>query len=626
MLNTLNVASSGLAVAREQVENVMNNIANENTPGYKKRVVGISEAEHSDSRLTGRGALVGDTTRISNMYMYDNLTLEKSKQLQYDELSTMLADIEAIFYETDDSGLASDLDRYFQSLENLRASPDNEIYKNDLRNSGQILVNDLKTIYEDIEAREVGTKNNVVENVKELNAILNDIGEVNKIITESGYASNDLLDKRDQLEQELSKYIDIKVDRTNNYELKIAGMTAVRFDTNIHKVTVEDKTIAQRDIYADDMVIPFKSTLVNETKWGEEGDTVTYKLDNINEVSIRYGETVSVPIGTVPETYTDIEVTKDNVVRAMVAKINITPEIALKVTAYNGQYELDKDGNKILTNDPLHSEYDSVTPNKERYLVIESDIAGDKGEFVGKLIVEDDTNTDGTMDVNEVVKNSVISIKGTDDVHLAIFDRELSLKSGKLKPLTENLTTTSNGNLFTQYKDKLDELARSISDMAGSFIENSDGTYVSGNVKVDLHNDRATRVDIGLFTGSSVDTLVFNDGKVTGLTQDKLDYLSTMQWNKNIDFDGTGKNNTSFSDFNQTLRVQVSEDKENVDFRKSTQDAVTESLQNSYDKLTKVDKDEEMMNLIKFQAAYEANAKLITLVDEMLATILGIRR
>ena len=72
--------------------------------------------------------------------------------------------------------------------------------------------------------------------------------------------------------------------------------------------------------------------------------------------------------------------------------------------------------------------------------------------------------------------------------------------------------------------------------------------------------------------------------------------------------------------------MQVSEDKENVDFRKSTQDAVTESLQNAYDKLTKVDKDEEMMNLIKFQAAYEANAKLITMVDEMLATILGIRR
>ena len=39
MINTLSVSSSGLAAARENVENISNNLANENTPGYKKRVV-----------------------------------------------------------------------------------------------------------------------------------------------------------------------------------------------------------------------------------------------------------------------------------------------------------------------------------------------------------------------------------------------------------------------------------------------------------------------------------------------------------------------------------------------------------------------------------------------------------
>ena len=36
MLNMLNVSSSGLVAAQEQVDNVMNNIANENTPDIKK--------------------------------------------------------------------------------------------------------------------------------------------------------------------------------------------------------------------------------------------------------------------------------------------------------------------------------------------------------------------------------------------------------------------------------------------------------------------------------------------------------------------------------------------------------------------------------------------------------------
>ncbi|MCK5293077.1 MAG: flagellar hook-associated protein FlgK, partial [Arcobacteraceae bacterium] len=103
-------------------------------------------------------------------------------------------------------------------------------------------------------------------------------------------------------------------------------------------------------------------------------------------------------------------------------------------------------------------------------------------------------------------------------------------------------------------------------------------------------------------------------------------YLATIQWNENINVDGTGESNTSLSKYLQKIKVTVSADKENVDYMKETQVAVTQSLQTNYDKYTKVNKDDEMISLIKYQAAYEANAKLITLVDEMLATILGMRR
>ena len=64
---------------------------------------------------------------------------------------------------------------------------------------------------------------------------------------------------------------------------------------------------------------------------------------------------------------------------------------------------------------------------------------------------------------------------------------------------------------------------------------------------------------------------------------------------------------------------------QNNDFLMESQSAVVESLQFNYDQLTKVDNDEEMINLIKFQAAYTANAKIITVVDEMLETLLNIR-
>ncbi len=599
MLNTINVAASGLLAAKEQVSNVMNNIANENTPGYKKRVVGVSEASHVDARLTGRGVLVGDTERVTNVYMYDNLTTQMSKQSQYDELSTMLSDIESIFYETEDSGFSADLDRYFQSIEDLRSSPSNEIYKNNLRNAGTIIVDDLKTLYSSIEDREVISKNSVTDNITELNSLLHDIGNVNYQLSIASVKSNDLLDKRDQLEQELAKYIDIDINRTDNYELKISGTTAVRFENNIHSLNVVTDYIPQKDIYADNVGV---SNLVEAT-WVDAGDKVTYKVDNTNSISVTHGENIT-GFGAV---------NSSNVIQALVYKINNSSDISDKVTAHNGQYTLDDSGNKV-----------EMTPTTtDHYLVIESKIDGDKGQFSGRIIVED---TNATTAIVEVNKNTNSSVDGVDDIHIEIFDKELTLKSGKLKPMLDSLNTASIDNNFAVYKEKLDQLAAALSDMSSSYIDNNDGTYVYGVKAVDVHANNANRVDVGLFSGSSVDTLVFNDGIVAGLDQSNLDYLATLQWKTDIDIDGTGGNLTSFSKYNQTLRVRVSDDKENIDFQKDTQDSVTQSLQLNYDKMVKVDKDEEMMNLIKYQAAYEANAKLITMIDEMLATILGMTR
>jgi flagellar hook-associated protein 1 FlgK len=96
-----------------------------------------------------------------------------------------------------------------------------------------------------------------------------------------------------------------------------------------------------------------------------------------------------------------------------------------------------------------------------------------------------------------------------------------------------------------------------------------------------------------------------------------------LQWVEDIDF-GNGQI-SSLSDFISAHRVQVSADKENIDFKLESQEVIVESLQNSYNKLVNVDSDEEMINLMMYQSAYEANAKLVTVVDEMLQTILNMR-
>ncbi len=657
MLNSLNVAQSGLAASQVQVENVMNNIANENTIGYKKRVVDVKEMDHNDARITGRGVQVDGVNRVTNMYVYDNLVKEQSKDVQHQELSAMLADIEAIFYETDDSGFSADLDKYFQSIEELRASPNNSIYRSNVANTGQILVDDLKTLYTNIEEKEKVVSNTLDDSVSEINSILRDIGTINqKIIDSGGATTNALMDERDSLESKLSQYVQIDVNREDDYVLSIGGVSAIRYNTNIHDIKVKEDKITQKDVYSVDLINSDgtidelnKSTLINQSTWSEnsapiENDSLTYYFNKEISIKVEAGETVN-----------GQTVDKDNIVQAMTYKINNDPRINSKIEAFNGQYSLDENGNKVA--------YEPT--DEDHFLIIESKIPGKEGEFEGRFIVNDNDTLDSNGDQVSVLslKSPIKSKTAENDVHFEIFDSELDIKAGKVKSLIDNLDTTSEDNKFTKYKSMLDDFAKALSDYTDTYIEIDDGVYVSGEENSLLHHEKAKAKPINLFEGVSVKTLSFDKSAIGNLTQEDLDYLATMQWNSsiniasteeddvnfrvnmqwnddikykssedelkskdNLEYSSREKNDTSFSRYYERLRVEVSADKENVDYLKDTQEAVSKSLQLNYDKLVKVNKDDEMINLIKFQSAYEANAKLITVIDEMLATILGMKR
>lgn len=596
MLNSLNVAQSGLIASKTNVENVMNNIANENTEGYKKRVVDVKESAHNDARSTGRGVDTIQTNRITDIYMYDNLMDERSKNAEYSELTTMMADVESLFFETEDSGLSTDLDNYFQAIEDLRSNPYNQIYRTNLANQGNILVDNMQTTYKEIEDRQGISENFLEDHVDEINRILSDIGDINKEIEDAIIPSNDLLDTRDKLEYQLSEFFDVDISRGDDYSLAIGDVTAVRYNTNIHELRIVSDDIAQKDVYAD---VNNASTLLSNSTFDAVGDKVLYIFDKDHKVSVEYGETV------------DGQVVDDtNIIQALTFKINNDSYLSNNIKAFNGAYSLDADGNKI-PQAPTTDDY---------YLIVEALNPGLEGQFNAEILVEDTTDTSYYTQ-----KDTNKSVSAQNDLHLEVFNEELPVKSGKIKPILDNLDSESSDNKFDKYKDMLDNLAKKLADISESYIFLGENEYVYGEYESSVHDDASKKKNISMFEGSSVKTLSFNESSVGNLSQEDLDYLATIHWNEDIKFDDSGVQ-TSFNKYYQNIRVQVSADKENIDYLAQTQEAVTESLQLTYDKLVKVDKDEEMVNLIKYQSAYEANAKLITVVDEMLATILGMKQ
>ena len=531
MINSLYIAKSGLSTSKYSVDVTSNNIANENTEGYLKRVVNTSELGTYEDDI-GNGVSFDGATRTTDVYLYDKLVSQSSLSSYYDEKNSILSSVEIIFSETETSGFSTTLSSFFDSLESLRGDSTNLIYQNELTTQSELMVSSLQSLNNDLDDTLDSLNSQLEDEVDSVNSILEQIVYLNKQMQNNG-ETDDLLDKRDALEKELSNYVDIKVNRdSSTYNLQISGVNVIFNNTNLHEVTIQEDNIAQKDIY--------NSTNLDDSNFND-GDEISITLNGTTTL------TLSASVSGASE---------NELKQQIVSAINSNSDFS-DYTAY-----LDTSNN----------------------LIIKSNIEGEDGKF----------NIDISVGGTEISK-SESSINAEDNISLTVYNNELSLTSGSLKAITQELTT-STSNIYS-YKNSLDDFAKALVD------------YTSENSSV------------ALFSGTSVETLSFEKDNITSLTNDDLENLAQLQWDENLTIGSSS--NTSFSEFYQNLLVTVSANVENNAFKLDSQNAIVNSLESTYNNLTKVDSDEEMVNLLKYQAAYEANAKIITAVDEMLQTLLA---
>lgn len=789
MIDSLAIAKSGLAAAKTAVTNLSNNIANADTPGYKKRVISLSEISYRSPDNIGGGVQIQGIDRITSEYMRNGLIDRTSKTSYYTELSQKLEATENILKEADNSGFSKSLNGYFESLESLRMNPTSEIFKDQLLTNGDVLVKNLKSNYQQIESLQESIENDLDQSVTKVNDILNSIKRINIQMSKSTEDTNSLLDKRDNLERELSELVDISVTKEyDNYELKIGDSIAIHRtnardiatltekEKQIDKFTVVGKEDTGRETARDAL----KYTVDSENQSFKErvyeiGDVVSIKINDTYEIKATIGEAILDANGDPVDINNGKEpiniITKDNLTRAMVYKVNHDTKASEVVSAYNGNYYSDENGdiktsddkdnflrldskvegiegkfeakinvqhpdykdslkfqknsetgaveertyedgdkvevkigdkvvtvtigeevdfndvpgdtevdNKIVTRDNITEalthkirqsdangliegvysgdyKIDPLTGDKievddtegEKYLNIE--LKNNNTDVEIRIIKKPDEPAEGEDPVlkdpiiignpkltekienNAIYKNEYQSKEASTNTYLTAHNNKINLNHGSIKTDLENISSDSPENYLQKYLDTLDAFARSMSDVAEGFMKDNEGNYTYGEnaSKDSVENYKNEYVKINLFEGSDVKSLKFNSSSVNEFNEEKLNYLATLQWKKDISFkegsqNSEDENAVSFQKYYENFRLIVSKDKADSDDIKNTQETVKNSMAESFNLLTKVNKDEEMINLMKFQAAYSANAKIITTVDQMLDTLLSIKR
>lgn len=218
------------------------------------------------------------------------------------------------------------------------------------------------------------------------------------------------------------------------------------------------------------------------------------------------------------------------------------------------------------------------------------------------------TNTDGLQDVVWMDRGGT-TVDITDNI-----------RGGKLKGWLE-----VRDGYAQDYLDRLDDLANTmISEInalhqAGYGMSIDTGTgapvtgqpFFAGTSALTIAVDPAIAGDVNRIAAAASAATVPGDNS-NAVAMANLQGQLTMN-----------SASTTFDNYYSALASGVGNDVRNASANQEYEDAMVTHLENYRESISGVSLDEEMVNLVKFQHAYEAAAKLITAVDDMLNTVLN---
>jgi flagellar hook-associated protein 1 len=266
----LNTMVRGLNANQLSLSTVGHNITNATTTGYSRQSVNLvatpSETTptiYGDAQL-GTGVDASSITRARDIYADKQFWSENSNQEYYNTRQTNYTKVEAIYSDTDSTGLQSKLSAFWKSLQTLGTTGGGDSYTNrvSVYDSGNEAAQSINTYATELQSQIKSEYDDMNLKVSKVNEITSEILNLNKSILQTeatGGTANDLRDQRDSQVDELSKYVktNVQVNSNGSYSIVSNGNTLVD-DTN--RLELETTPVANAAYGVTDYTIQIKAT------------------------------------------------------------------------------------------------------------------------------------------------------------------------------------------------------------------------------------------------------------------------------------------------------------------------------------------------------------------------------
>ena len=211
-----NVAVRGLFSAQRNLNTVNHNLNNINTPGYSRQqsvqVASRPMALADGTGMMGTGAEVTSVRRVRDEYLDFKYWSESINLGEWSAKQEALSDIEVTFNEPSDSGFATIMSDFYDSMQELAKDPSSAAVRSLVKQRGVTLTKYFNSMASHFEELQKDLNYKIQTKVEAVNSYAIQIQQLNRqiYITElDGNTANDMRDQRTLLVDKLSRIINI---------------------------------------------------------------------------------------------------------------------------------------------------------------------------------------------------------------------------------------------------------------------------------------------------------------------------------------------------------------------------------------------------------------------------------
>jgi flagellar hook-associated protein 1 FlgK len=251
MSGAITTGLSALLAAQRALQTTSNNIANANTAGYVRQRVELLERPGLPvgNFTIGTGVAVGDITRVYDQFLTDNLRSTTSMEQRYQAFGDFATRLDTILGNPD-TGVGAAVQRFFDQVEAVGRDPTSIAQRQQLLLEGDSLATRLQQL--DVQLAGIGNEidGRLANAADTINQLAGQVAELNGQIMAAGQgAPSDLLDKRDELLKNLGGQIDITTIRQADGSVNVlvgSGQSLVLGNRSARMLTVPDTYDASR--------------------------------------------------------------------------------------------------------------------------------------------------------------------------------------------------------------------------------------------------------------------------------------------------------------------------------------------------------------------------------------------